>query len=404
MGFFFALGVSIVWAVPAVKEIEGLVRIEDIDPAIAVDLRYATENNFTKKKVYPANVCVLCKQTAQKLASANAEFRENGYSLKVWDAYRPAYVQQIFWELVADDRYVADPKKGVSIHTRAGAVDVTLIDDNSQEIEMPSAFDDFSEKASLYNPFMSSSARKNAEYLRAVMVKHGFIPYEHEWWHFVDTDWKNFMPIDVKLERFIESGVVIPETLRNLNERVNQALVLNCFTGDSNAKLTAWVRKTDGWQSIFEPMEAVVGKNGFAPEGKKVEGDGCTPSGIYRLGTAFGYALEVDTKLDYRQTTENDFWVDDSSSTQYNQWVQKVARAKSFERLKRDDVLYKYAIVVEYNTAPVVPGKGSAIFIHLWRGPGKPTAGCIALSEMDMLKLLRWLDKGDNPVIILGEE
>src|SRR3990167_4865629 len=131
-----------------IKEIDGLVRVQDIDPNIVLDLRYATENNFTGKKVYPVAVCVLRKEAAQKLAAANAELMKDGYRIKVWDAYRPPYVQRIFWNLVPDERYVANPDKGGSRHNRGGAVDLTLIDENGNELEMPTGYDDFSAKAS----------------------------------------------------------------------------------------------------------------------------------------------------------------------------------------------------------------------------------------------------------------
>ena len=140
----------------SVLEIQGLVRVYDIDPTIVIDLRYATENNFTGKQVYPVSVCLLRKETARKLAAANAEFNKDGYRIKIWDAYRPPSVQKIFWELVPDERYVANPAQGGSRHNRGGAVDITLVDKGGREIEMPSDFDDFSEKASVKNPFMSA--------------------------------------------------------------------------------------------------------------------------------------------------------------------------------------------------------------------------------------------------------
>ena len=382
-----------------IREIEGLVRVQDMDPSIILDLRYATENNFTRKKIYPVSVCALRKETAQKLAAANAEFKKGGYRIKIWDAYRPPYVQKIFWDLVHDDRYVADPHKGGSKHNRGGAVDLTLVDSTGQEIEMPSGFDDFSEKASPNNPSMSAQARKNVDYLSQVMVKHGFVPYEHEWWHFDDSDWRNFLLVDVQLERFLDDS---PPVLQTLDKSIAQAIVVEERSPGFSAQLSTWERWNDRWLPVLEPMAAVIGKNGFAQQGQKEEGDGRTPFGIYKLGKAFGYAA-AKTKLPFRQATENDFWVDDPESAQYNQWVTGTPQAKSFERLKRDDDLYKYGIVIEYNTDPRITGKGSAIFIHVWRGPDSPTAGCVAISEENLLSLLEWLDPSRDPTIILGQ-
>ena len=150
-------------------------------------------------------------------------------------------------------------------------------------------------------------------------------------------------------------------------------------------------------------MPAVIGRNGLADAGQKKEGDGKTPSGIYDLGTAFGYSPSVKTGLDYRQTGADDFWVDDAASAQYNQWVKGVVRANSFEKLKRDDHLYALAVVIEYNTRPVVPGAGSAIFLHVWRRYDHATAGCVALSQRYLRHILKHLDRSKGPVIILEE-
>jgi L,D-peptidoglycan transpeptidase YkuD (ErfK/YbiS/YcfS/YnhG family) len=198
-----------------------------------------------------------------------------------------------------------------------------------------------------------------------------------------------------------------PAELQRLGPDVKQAIVVHGHgPNDLTATLSVWQRREEGnqWQNILPEINAVVGRNGIAPLGEKREGDGRTPSGIFSLQRAFGYGREVKTGLSYQQVTENDLWIDDVASPQYNQWVKAPSEAQSFERLKRDDDLYKYGIVVEYNTNPVVPGKGSAIFIHVWRGPQQPTAGCVALSEENILKLLDWLGVVNQPVIIVNKE
>lgn len=192
--------------------------------------------------------------------------------------------------------------------------------------------------------------------------------------------------------------------LETLNSDIQQVLIVEAYSGSSRVDLTAWEKKQNRWQIVFDPMSAVVGRNGLASPDEKKEGDGCTPSGIYLLGTAFGYAPSVLTKLSYRPVATQDFWVDDPTSAQYNRWVTEMPPDKSFERLKRDDDLYKYAVVIEYNTNPIVPGKGSAIFLHVWRDSVTPTAGCVALSEENMVRLLSWLDRSRHPVIIIGSQ
>ena len=168
-------------------------------------------------------------------------------------------------------------------------------------------------------------------------------------------------------------------------------------------KLYAMEKNGDTWESVFEPIHAVAGRNGFADAGEKKEGDGKTPSGIFPLKTTFGYAETVKTKMPYRQVLADDIWVDDVNADDYNQWGKKQETlATSYEMMKRDDDLYKYGIVIEYNTDPVIKGNGSAIFLHIWKCPGLPTAGCVAVSEENILKILDWLDPASSPLIIAG--
>jgi len=194
----------------------------------------------------------------------------------------------------------------------------------------------------------------------------------------------------------------IPAKLDTLPPEVHQAVVVET-TGKVTARVSGWERKDAGWTQVIGPVEAAIGRNGLAPLGEKREGDGRTPSGIFELRRAFGYDQNVRTGLDYRAVTEKDFWVDAPISPLYNQWVVGDAPEISHEVLRRQDELYKYAVVIEYNTDPVVPGMGSAIFLHVWRGAGEPTAGCVALSSDDVLRLLQWLDARWNPVILLEE-
>lgn len=119
-----------------------------------------------------------------------------GLGLKIWDGFRPMPAQWKFWELVPDERYVSDPRKG-GRHTRGTAVDLTLITGDGQELPMPSPFDDFSEKA--HRNYMGATSEEiaNRELLQKVMEKHGFIGYASEWWHFDLEGWEEYLPIDV---------------------------------------------------------------------------------------------------------------------------------------------------------------------------------------------------------------
>ncbi|MCG6533959.1 MAG: L,D-transpeptidase family protein [Syntrophales bacterium LBB04] len=124
---------------------------------------------------------------------------------------------------------------------------------------------------------------------------------------------------------------------------------------------------------------------------------------LYRLDTP-GYE-SINTKMPYRQALADDLWVDDPEAPDYNQWVkQSETSAASYEKMKRDDDQYKYGIVIEYNTDPVIKGHGSAIFFHVWKGESSTTAGCVAVSEEDIRKILNWLDPAAKPVIPINPD
>ena len=173
----------------------------------------------------------------------------------------------------------------------------------------------------------------------------------------------------------------------------------------SRIRLYALEKDGDLWREACPKMKAAIGRNGFAPPGEKREGDGRTPSGVFALSLAFGYDASADTRMPYRQALDDDLWVDDPAAPDYNRWVKKeTTAAQSYEYMRRPDDLYKYGLVIEYNTDPVMPGRGSAIFLHLRDDAGSPTAGCVAVSEADMLKILRWLDPTARPVIYLNPD
>ena len=165
---------------------KNLVRVKDIDASVVVDLKYATDNNFTHTRVYPSDAKALLRlETALKLKRANERFEKDGYRIKIWDAYRPKSVQEIFWALVPDPKYVADPAKG-SVHNRGASVDITLVDSSGKELLMPTDYDDFSEKASRNYSGSDPEARENMKYMEKIMTESGFTGLPSEWWHFDD--------------------------------------------------------------------------------------------------------------------------------------------------------------------------------------------------------------------------
>lgn len=166
-----------------------------------IDLRYTTADNYFKTAFYPKDARALLRPaTADKLAKVQAELKSQGLSLKIWDAYRPLSVQRAMWKALPDERFVADPSKG-GRHNRGAAVDVTLVDAKGVELQMPTAHDDFSEKAGAHFNLVPPEVFKNRETLQRVMTKHGFAIFETEWWHFDDADWKQYEALDVPFEK-----------------------------------------------------------------------------------------------------------------------------------------------------------------------------------------------------------
>lgn len=192
-----------------IRQIEGLVLLTDLDDSFIIDLRYATSDNFFKKCFYPVKACVIRRETGEKLVKANNIFKEKGYTIKVWDAYRPLSIQRAFYEAYPDNYFVAKPPDTPITsgfkprHNNGMAVDITLVDKDGKELEMPSEFDDFTEKASPTYAHMTIEARKNLDYLIEVMESFGFRIHEGEWWHFVDGIEDPNPYLDISLEDFI---------------------------------------------------------------------------------------------------------------------------------------------------------------------------------------------------------
>ena len=171
------------------------------------------------------------------------------------------------------------------------------------------------------------------------------------------------------------------------------------------ATLSAMERQKGRWRRARGPFRAVIGRAGFAAPGEKREGDKKTPSGIFPLEHAFGYAEKAATRMAYRPIRDKDVWVDDRESPDYNRWSEKgLAGGASFETMKREDGLYRCGVVIGYNRDPVEKGRGSAIFLHVWKAPDAATSGCVAVSAGDLLVILAWLDPSRRPVVVLAGE
>lgn len=157
-------------------------------PDIYVELMYATDNNFTGVRIYDFTDAYLRYGTVKKLANVQKELKEQGYSLKIWAAYRPFEAQQKLWEVYPDPNYVANPADGMKKHNLGGTVDITMVAADGSVISMPTEFDDFSLKADRdYSDIEDEEAVKNVMILQNAMENNGFTGYQGEWWDYSDT-------------------------------------------------------------------------------------------------------------------------------------------------------------------------------------------------------------------------
>ena len=199
--------------------------------------------------------------------------------------------------------------------------------------------------------------------------------------------------------------------------------VIVSTTADWNgvdATLQRYARDRVGapWRPVGAPIPAAVGRaglgwgtgvHGAAPlDGPaKREGDGRAPAGVFRLGSAFGYAPASEAgfiRLPYFPSDASIECVDDLRSRYYNRRVDRDTVPHpdwtSHEEMRRADELYRWGVWVDHNSDPPAPGGGSCIFLHVWGGPGVATSGCTAMPEADLREVLAWLDRRARPVLV----
>ncbi len=174
-----------------------LVDVRSVDPTIVVELRYAGTRNIAGRALYPENTPALVRPSvARKLAYAQGLLRERGYGIKIWDAYRPHSAHEQLWRLSPNNKYVADPKTGGSLHTWGVAVDATLVDAKGNDVAMPTDFDEFKPAATLYYAGPDQLVKRHLRMLQAALARAGFYGLRTEWWHFVVKDWKKYGKAD----------------------------------------------------------------------------------------------------------------------------------------------------------------------------------------------------------------
>jgi D-alanyl-D-alanine dipeptidase len=176
-----------------------LVELVRLDATIRLDVRYATANNFVGRPVYTEARAFLQRPAAEALVRAHRALREQGYGLLVFDGYRPWAVTKLFWDVTPPVRrdFVANPRQG-SKHNRGCAVDLSLYDlASGREVEMPSAYDEMSERSHPSWAGGTAAQREARDRLRAAMEREGFTVEPNEWWHFNYKDWRAYPILDV---------------------------------------------------------------------------------------------------------------------------------------------------------------------------------------------------------------
>lgn len=180
-----------------------LVELSKLDSSIHLDIRYATENNFTGKIMYKQPRAFLQRPAAEALLPVHNYLKTKGYGLLIFDGYRPWSVTKLFWDVTPDSnkRFVADPKKG-SRHNRGAAVDLTLYDlQTGMEISMPGYYDETSERSYPDYAGGTEAQRIARDLLRSAMQAEGFTVYKYEWWHFDYKNWEQYPILNIPFEK-----------------------------------------------------------------------------------------------------------------------------------------------------------------------------------------------------------
>jgi D-alanyl-D-alanine dipeptidase len=192
----------------APKRASDLVEPVALDPTIKLDIRYATTNNFVGRAVYTEARAFLQRPAAEALVRVHQALKQHGYGLVIFDGYRPWAVTKIFWEVVPPERrsFVADPAVG-SKHNRGCAVDLSLYDlKTGIEVEMPSVYDEMTERSHPEYSGGTSGQRTRRDLLRKAMECEGFTIYPNEWWHFDYKEWARYPILNIPFSEISRRG------------------------------------------------------------------------------------------------------------------------------------------------------------------------------------------------------
>lgn len=187
------------------NEKNAMVSLKSLIPLLQFDLKYSTKTNFTGVKLYPSlNTTYLRKDAARALSQVASFLQQQGIGLKIFDAYRPYSATKLMWDIIHDERYVANPANG-SGHNRGIAIDLTLINiETGKALDMGTAFDNFTDSAHhSFTKQLPLQLSANRDLLKTTMEKFGFKSLATEWWHysFISAEVYDVLDIDFKIFR-----------------------------------------------------------------------------------------------------------------------------------------------------------------------------------------------------------
>ncbi|MER7581866.1 L,D-transpeptidase family protein [Kitasatospora sp. NPDC097691] len=186
--------------------------------------------------------------------------------------------------------------------------------------------------------------------------------------------------------------------------------VITVKADGTRATVTLWARQDGLWRSLDSTTDARIGSGGLHDGPTRVQGTGTTPAGTYTLTQAFGISPDPGTRMPYHHVTTHDWWVQDPSSAYYNRMRTDTEGGFHLteqgplgsEHLVDYPVQYDNVLVIDFNTAPVVKGRGAGIFLHDLGPQAGATAGCVAVPAAFMARTMQWIDPADHPVIAIG--
>ncbi|MFG3227727.1 L,D-transpeptidase family protein [Kitasatospora sp. NPDC048194] len=203
-----------------------------------------------------------------------------------------------------------------------------------------------------------------------------------------------------------ESPFPVPVTVGRAHQ------VITVEADGTRATVTLWDRRDGVWRSLGSTADARIGSGGLHDGLTRVQGTGTTPTGTYGITQAFGLSPDPGTRMPYHHVTAHDWWVQDPSSAYYNRMRTDIQGGFHLtadgplgsEHLVDYPVQYDDVLVIDFNTSPVVKGRGAGIFLHVLGPQAGATGGCVAVPAAFMARTMRWIDPADHPVIAIDRK